>query len=305
MTMSSMSRRAFLPLIAGVALSPVVLVPQSARAQGATWQMYRPEGLGFEIEMPGRPEIRQEREDGRRSIEAVVDVDQMQFGVGYRELEEAITVQQVATAQRLVARTLGGTITREAIITMNGFPGFDIVMESDALSMAMRLVVMNKRSISAMVTGQGGLSDNPSVRRFLDLLQAAAITGDRVMTILRSMSRRAFLPLDCRRRVVAGRARAAIGARARRSPGRCIVREGLGFEAEMPGEPKITIEQGERDDILVRSVDAVVDVDQISFSAQLPGIPGPGLRAKGSGRAAAVHGTSVRRRGSHARPLSR
>ena len=170
MTVRSMSRRAFLPLVAGAALSPVVLVPQSARAQGANWQIYRREDLGFEVEMPGRPEIRKDRIDGQVSIEVSVDVDQMRFGIGYGEYEEAITVEEFAAAQRLTARALGSTAVREAAITMNGLPGFEIIMESNLLSMAMRVVLIpeRKRSISAAATGAGNISANPSVRRFLD-----------------------------------------------------------------------------------------------------------------------------------------
>jgi hypothetical protein len=170
MTISAMSRRAFLPLVAGAALSPVVLVPQAARAQGATWQIYRREDLGFEIEMPGRPEIREERIDGQASVEVTVDVDRILFGVGYMEYEETVSVQEMAAAQRLTARALGSTVTRETMITMNGFPGLEIIMESSLLSMAMRFVLIpeRKRSISATVSGDGRLSENASVRRFLD-----------------------------------------------------------------------------------------------------------------------------------------
>jgi hypothetical protein len=170
MTVRSMSRRAFLPLVAGAALSPVVLMPQAARAQGANWQIYRREDLGFEIEMPGRPAIRKERIDGQASVEVTVDVDQMQFGIGYQEYEEAISVEEMAAAQRLTARTLGGKVTRETIGTMNGFPSLEIVIETGVLSMAMKIVLIpeRKRSISAMVSGDGRLSENPSVRRFLD-----------------------------------------------------------------------------------------------------------------------------------------
>ena len=170
MTFRSMSRRAFLPLIAGAALSPVVLVPQSARAQGAEWQIYRRDDLGFEIEMPGRPEIREDRIDGQVSIEVAVDVDRMRFGIGYEEYGEAITIEEFAAAQRLVARTHGSTVVRETAITMNGLPGLDVIMESNLLSMAMRVVLIpeRKRSISAMVSGDGRLSEDASVRRFID-----------------------------------------------------------------------------------------------------------------------------------------
>ena len=89
-------------------------------------------------------------------------------------MTEAITVEEFAAAQRLTARALGSTVVREAAITMNGFPGFEIIMRvRTCCSMAMRVVLIpeRKRSISAMVSGDGRLSENPSVRRFLDLFK--------------------------------------------------------------------------------------------------------------------------------------
>ena len=170
-TLRSMSRRTFLPLVAGVALSPALLV-QSARTQGANWQIYRPEGLGFEVEMPGKPKVtveKGERDDPWvRSITAEVDFDPLYFGVSYNEFTEAVSMAQLAAAQRMAARQLGVEAPRETTITMNGFPALDFVGESDSFSMAMRIVIREKRTISAAATGAGSISANPSVRRFLD-----------------------------------------------------------------------------------------------------------------------------------------
>jgi len=174
-TIRSMSRRAFLPLVAGAALSPVVLVPQAARAQGANWQIYRREDLGFEVELPGKPNITVEtgEPDDRwvRSINAEVDFDRLYFGASYNEFKEAASIEQVARAQRMAARTLGVAAPRETTITLNGFQGLDFVGESDAFSMVMRIVIREKRTIAAAVTGAGKISANPSVRRFLDSLK--------------------------------------------------------------------------------------------------------------------------------------
>lgn len=167
----SMSRRSLLPLIAGAALSPVLLAPSAVRAQGANWQLYRREDLGFEIEMPGRPEVREDRIDGMRSIDAEIDVDRILFGASYHEFEEDISVEQVAAAQRMAARQLGIKATRVTTIKVNGVAGLDVVSESDALSMVLRIIIKEKRSISAGATGHGLLSENPVVRRFLDSLK--------------------------------------------------------------------------------------------------------------------------------------
>jgi len=170
-TLRPVSRRALLPLIATAALSPALLV-QSARAQGATWQIYRPEGLGFEVEMPGKPKVtveKGERDDPWvRSINAEVDFDPLYFGASYHEFTEAVSIAQLTAAQRMAARQLGVETPRETAITMNGFPGLEFVGESDSFSMAMRIVAREKRTISVAATGAGNISANPSVRRFLD-----------------------------------------------------------------------------------------------------------------------------------------
>ena len=62
-----MSRRALLPLIAATALSPALFVPSAVRAQGAVWQIYRRDDLGFEIDMPGKPKI--EVEEFEREVD--------------------------------------------------------------------------------------------------------------------------------------------------------------------------------------------------------------------------------------------
>jgi hypothetical protein len=43
-------------------------------------------------------------------------------------------------------------------------------------------------------------------------------------------------------------------------------REDLGFEVEMPGVPKIEVEEGEKDDSVAKSVDSVVELEDINFS---------------------------------------
>lgn len=82
----------------------------------------------------------------------------------------------------------------------------------------------------------------------------------------RPISRRALLPLIATTALAPSLLVPSV-ARAQGVNWQIYRREDLGFEVEMPGEPKITTEKGERDDILVRSVDAVVDVDQTTFGA--------------------------------------
>ena len=182
MTMSSMSRRGFLPLVAGAALSPVVLVPQAARAQGANWQIYRREDLGFEIEMPGKPKIEVEefeRDDlAVKSITAVVDVEQISFGAGYNEYRKPISLEEEVLAQRLLARGLGARTVRETTIHDERRPRASTsAWKSSMLLMAMRIVVIRApQDLGGVMRRPAASPTNANVRRFLDSLQAAAIT---------------------------------------------------------------------------------------------------------------------------------
>jgi hypothetical protein len=169
----SMSRRAFLPLFAGAALSPVVLVPQAARAQAIDWQIYRPEGLGFETEMPGEPKITTEKSDRDdilvRSIDAVVDVNQTTFGAYFQEFRKLLTMREEILGQQLFARSLEGRITREVAFTMNGFEGREFAIESTVLNAIVRLVLVKNRRIALSAIGDRAVDGD--VRRFLDSLK--------------------------------------------------------------------------------------------------------------------------------------
>ena len=221
--------------------------------------------------MPGEPKItieQGERDDILvRSVDAVVDVDQISFSANFQEYRVPVFVQKEADAQRqFTARAFGGRVARETAFTMNGFEAREMAIESDSLNGIFRFVMVNNRRIMLSVMGEQRHPQQRQRPPLPRLLQAAAITGDRVMTILRSMSRRAFLPL------IAGVALSPVvlvprPARAQGATWQMYRPEGLGFEVEMPGKPKIEIEKSDRDDILVRSVDAVVDVDQTTFGA--------------------------------------
>ena len=162
---AKLSRRACLPLVAAAVLSPVALV--RAQAQADVWQIYRREDLGYEIEMPGTPKIREDGDTDWRSIDAQVDFEDKLFGITWQEASYSISVQEVSTAQRIVAKSLGGKVTRATPITMNGFPGLEIGIESDVLSHIMRVIIIGNRTVAATVVGDRGVHETASVLRFL------------------------------------------------------------------------------------------------------------------------------------------
>jgi hypothetical protein len=176
MTMkSSMSRRAFLPLVAGAALSPVLLVPQSARAQGINWQIYRPDGLGFEAEMPGEPKIKIEKGERDdvivRTVEAEVDFDQITFDANFQEYRKLISMREELMGQQLLARGIEGRVVRDVTFTMNGFEGREYAIESTVLNAIVRVVLVKNRRIALSAIGDRAVDGNAVVRRFLDSLK--------------------------------------------------------------------------------------------------------------------------------------
>jgi hypothetical protein len=171
----SMSRRAFLPLFVGAALSPAVLMPQQARAQGVSWQIYRPDGLGFEAEMPGEPKIKVEKGERDdvivRAVDAEVDVDQTTFGAYFQEVRKLLSMREELLGQQLFARGLEGRVTREVAFTMNGFEGREFAIESTVLNAIVRLVLVKNRRIALSAIGDRAVDGNAVVRRFLDSLK--------------------------------------------------------------------------------------------------------------------------------------
>jgi hypothetical protein len=180
-TNRAISRRALLPLIATAALSPSLLVPSAARAQGLAWQVYRRDDLGFETEMPGKPKITVETGEPDdilvRTIDAVVNVDQISFSANFQEYRSQVSVQKEVAAQRqFTVRALEGRVARETAFTMNGFEAREMAIESPGLNGILRFVMVNNRRIMLMVMGDRSVHTNAAVRRFLDsfkLLPAA------------------------------------------------------------------------------------------------------------------------------------
>lgn len=59
----ALARRRFVWLGAGAALAATVWPAAAQDGPLETWQIYRPDGLGFEIEFPGVPKLETEIED--------------------------------------------------------------------------------------------------------------------------------------------------------------------------------------------------------------------------------------------------
>ncbi len=177
---NSISRRAFMPLVAAAFLSPAVIA--TARAQGAAWQIYRREDLGFEVELPGKPKITTETYEGDdpvvKSIDAEVNVEQMTMGANYAEYRNPAFLDEEVAAQRTVARALQGQM-RVTPFTLNGIEGRQIAIESTLMNGIMRFVVINNRRIMLNVIGNADIHTSATVRRFFDSFKLLPAPGPR------------------------------------------------------------------------------------------------------------------------------
>jgi hypothetical protein len=170
-----LSRRACLQFVAAVTLSPAVVT--RAQAQGDVWQMYRREDLGFEIEMPGKPRIEVEENQGKddprlRAVDAQANFEETLFGAHYEEYKQPTTsIEEEVAAQRVAAEMMGSKIVSETTFTTNGFPGveivFDGIMGGTDFTITRIVVAQNRRFFVSAIGPRSG-KDSPSVRRFFD-----------------------------------------------------------------------------------------------------------------------------------------
>jgi hypothetical protein len=165
------SRRACLAALAAAAVLPAAppALAQIDWDKIDIWKPYRREDLGFEVEMPGEPEIEQEEDDNGNSIYAELLFVGMIFGVDHVAFKRDATIDDVAKQQRKAAQTLKGKITRETPFTMDGLPAIEIVNELEgAFVSVMRAVVIGNRVIAVNVLGGSDIRVDPSALRFLN-----------------------------------------------------------------------------------------------------------------------------------------
>jgi hypothetical protein len=163
----ALSRRSLMLALAASTAAPAV---RDAQAQADGWREYRREDLGFRIEMPGVPEIEEETGDLTqnmiRSINATVEVDDTAiiFGVTFTTYK-AVAAETWFKLFREGLSRIGAPIT-ETPITINGFPGRELVIESETIGGVYRTVVMDDATVTAAAIGDR--RGNPAVARFLD-----------------------------------------------------------------------------------------------------------------------------------------
>jgi hypothetical protein len=172
---TTMSRRDFLPLFAGVAgvtAVSTVLTVKPALAQGNAWKEYRRNDFGFRIEMPGVPQVETKEDQVKdvwiRAIEAEVQHGQSSLTVNCIEWKDAPNPEEHFEDFVEGMKAANMAVTRESAMMMNGFQAKEFVCQTDTTNYIRREVVMEKLTIGAMVFGDRGIHTDATVKRFME-----------------------------------------------------------------------------------------------------------------------------------------
>jgi hypothetical protein len=151
----------------GLALGIALAMPATAHAQ--TWEEYRPDGIGFRIEMPGKPKLEtQTSRGGNKAYHASVGLRNMAFVVMYGEKDD-----KPLDADKLLDAAVKGMIEDKKVLGskkdfVGGLTARRVLVEdADKDNIEARILIANGRLIQAIFVGP---ARNTTGRRFLDSL---------------------------------------------------------------------------------------------------------------------------------------
>jgi hypothetical protein len=165
----NLSRRGF--LVAG-ACAFFVLGPSALRAQAGVWQEYRRDDVGFRIEMPGAPRIREQKgkteDNWTTSTDAQVRYQHEIFDVSWTEFKGAVSVEDEYTRFRDMMTGAGYQLEEDIPLTLNGVAAREFVIETGDINFVRRITAVRNLAIAIHALGARNIQNSPTVRRFLD-----------------------------------------------------------------------------------------------------------------------------------------
>src|SRR5262249_55038405 len=150
------------------ALALVAAVPTMARAQ--SWEEYRPAGIGFRIEMPGKPKLeKQKTKAGNTAHYAIAKYRDMAFpATYYGKNRKKGHDREGLPGSGVKSSTEGKKVLSWKKEMIGGYPARRVVLEDDDKDkFEARIVITDDRLIQAIFIGPAG---NALGRRFLDSL---------------------------------------------------------------------------------------------------------------------------------------
>jgi hypothetical protein len=151
-----------------IAFALVTVIPVTARAQ--SWEEYRPAGIGFRIEMPGKPKLEtQKTKVGNTAYRAIATYRDTAFLAIYGDKYEKKADDREALLETVVKSfTEGKKVLSSKKEMIGGYPARRVVLEDDDKDkFEARIVIADDRLIQAIFSGPAG---NALGRRFLDSL---------------------------------------------------------------------------------------------------------------------------------------
>jgi len=160
-----------------LAIGLATLAP--ARAQSPEWQIYKPDGGGFSIKMPGKPDLKTEQRNGRPTYSALVGIDKsiagadLVFLVKYQASEKTPGPETEAILAKVIAALAeGGKVLSQKTEMLGSYPAVRFAVEdADKDTSEMRAVITDRYFIQAIFLGPIG---NPLGKGFLDSFSITA-----------------------------------------------------------------------------------------------------------------------------------
>ncbi len=159
--------------LAGAIAAIGLAMLSAAYAQSPNWQKYQPKDAGFSVEMPGAPELKTEKRNGRDTYSALVAFDKavagdnLVFLIKYQATNRPAGPENEKILDEVVKSIAeGGKLLSVNKDKLGGFPSRRFAVEdSDKDTMEMRDVITDRYFIQVMFLGPVG---NPLGKRFLD-----------------------------------------------------------------------------------------------------------------------------------------
>lgn len=156
---------------------PVIVIALSlwpaAYAYSPNWQKFQPDGGGFTVEMPDKPELKIEERNGRKTYSALVAIDKaiagddLVFLVKYQEATKHSVSENEDVLDNVVkAIAEGGKLLSVNKDKLGGFPARRFAIEdADKDTSELRAVITDRYFVQAIFLGPAG---NALGKRFLD-----------------------------------------------------------------------------------------------------------------------------------------
>ena len=162
----------------------VALSSAGSPATAQTWMEFKPEGVGYSLEMPGVWTLSSQNINTpigplTANMAAVTVNDQAYMTMWIAYPEEAVRARPIDTmldgARDGAVANVKGTLRKEERITVNGLPGREIIVDvPNNLVAIQRFFVLRNILVQALIAGARGTENGPDTRRYLDSLKVVS-----------------------------------------------------------------------------------------------------------------------------------